>query len=114
MVPRATKFEIVGNEIIILRDDWRAVTTYCVEHFHNATWEMNPKIFIVTDCGLITSRHIFFPDLTAEGTLIAFKNRKRFFADGNKVNDVLPELYFDVMQRIISTLETLLISQANR
>lgn len=77
------------------------------ELIHNATWEMNPKIFIVTDGGMITSRHIFFPDLTAEGTLAAFKNRKRFFAEGNKVNDELPELYFDIMQRILTTLDRL-------
>lgn len=78
------------------------------ELVHNATWEMNPKVFTVAENGAIVSRHIFFPDLTAEGTLVTFKNRKRFFADGNKVNDVLPELYFDVLSRIHVTLGKLI------
>ena len=94
----------------------RCRTTAIIENLrdelvHNATWEMNPKIFIVTDDGLITSRHIFFPDLTAEGTLISYKNRKRFFSEGNKVNDELPGLYCDIMQRILTTLEKLCARQ---
>ena len=94
----------------------RCRTTSIIENLrdelvHNATWEMNPKIFIVTDDGSITSRHIFFPDLTAEGTLISYKNRKRFFSEGNKVNDVLPGLYYDIMQRIHTTLEKLCARQ---
>ncbi len=27
-MPQETKFEISGNNLIIIRDDWRAVTTY--------------------------------------------------------------------------------------
>ena len=77
------------------------------EIVHNATWEMSPKIFIDVCEGVIASRYIFFPDFTAEGTLVTFKNRKRFFADGVKVNDVLPNLYFDVMKRICETLRKL-------
>ena len=94
----------------------RCRTTSIIENLrdelvHNATWEMNPKIFIATDDGSLTSRYIFFPDLTAEGTLVSYKNRKRFFAQGNKVNDELPRLYFDIMQRILTTLEKLCTKQ---
>lgn len=107
------KLDVVGTVFEKCR------TTAIIENLrdelvHNATWEMNPKIFIVTDCGLITSRHIFFPDLTVEGTLVTFKNRKRFFAEGNKVNDEIPKLYFDIMQRILTTLDKLRIHQNNQ
>lgn len=74
------------------------------ELVHNATWEMNPKIFITSQNGKVVERHIFLPDFTEEGTLIAYKNRKRFFADGNKVNEELPRLYFDILQRTYVTL----------
>lgn len=74
------------------------------ELVHNATWEMNPKIFIRADDGKIVERYIFFPDVTEEGTLQTFKNRRRFFFDGKKVNDELPKLYFDVMKRVHHTL----------
>lgn len=78
------------------------------ELVHNATWEMNPKVFITTDNGQIIERHIFLPDFTPEGTLVTFKNRKRFFADGKKVNDELPALYFDFLNRVQVTLNKLL------
>ena len=48
------------------------------ELVHNATWEMNPKIYTVTDNGAIVSRHIFFPDFTPEGTLVTLKTEKDF------------------------------------
>lgn len=74
------------------------------ELVHNSTWEMNPKIFITTNDGVVVERHIFFPDFTEEGTIVTYKNRKRFFSSGNKVNTELPRLYFDVFQRICMTL----------
>lgn len=74
------------------------------ELVHNATWEMNPKIFITSQDGKIVERHIFLPDFTEEGTLVTYKNRKRFFANGNKVNEELPRLYFDILQRTYVTL----------
>lgn len=78
------------------------------ELVHNAAWEMNPKIFVMVDAGQIIDRHILMPDFTAENTLMTFKNRKRFFAQGKKVNDELPVLYFDVMRRAYTTLERLM------
>jgi hypothetical protein len=74
------------------------------ELVHNATWEMNPKVFFATAVGKVTERCIYLPDFTAEGTLVTFNNRKRFFADGKKVNEELPALYFDLMQRVSTTL----------
>ena len=58
------------------------------ELVHNATWEMNPEIFRDTVDGVIRERFILMPDFTEEGTLVTFKNRKRFFADEKKVNIV--------------------------
>lgn len=78
------------------------------ELVHNATWEMNSKIYIMTEAGQIIERHILMPDFTAENTLMTFKSRKRFFAQGKKVNNELPELYFDVMRRVHTTLEKLM------
>lgn len=77
------------------------------ELVHNATWEMNPKVFFATDAGKVTERCIYLPDFTAEGTPVTFNNRKRFFADGKKVNEELPALYFDLMQRVSTTLNKL-------
>ena len=74
------------------------------ELVHNATWEMNPKLFKVSYDGIVIERYILMPDFTEEGTLVTFKNRKRFFADEKKVNNELHLLYFDVLNRIEVTL----------
>ena len=78
------------------------------ELVHNATWEMNPKIFIKTKDGKIIERYILMPDFTEEGTLESFKNRKRFFANGSQINKKLPILYFDILQRVNVTLKKLI------
>lgn len=78
------------------------------EIVHNATWEMNPKVFISTNNKEIVARFILLPDFTPEGTLVTFKNRKRFFSEGKKVNEELPKLYFDVLQKIYKTLKRLI------
>ena len=77
------------------------------EIVHNATWEMNPKIFVSTNNEKIIERYILLPDFTEAGTLVTFKNRKRFFSEGKTVNEELPLLYFDIMKKIQLTLERL-------
>ena len=52
----------------------------------------------------VVERHIFMPDFTPEGTLVTLKNRKRFFSEGKKINEELPVLYTDVLQKIHTTL----------
>lgn len=79
------------------------------EIIHNATWEMNLKIYIGTNGEKIVERFILLPDFTAEGTLVTFKNRRLFFADEKKVNEELPILYFDILKKIHTTLEKLII-----
>lgn len=78
------------------------------ELVHNAAWEISPKIFVTTDNNKIVERHIFMPDFTAEGTLVTFKNRKRFFAQGKKTNEELPKLYFDILKRVYTTLDKMI------
>lgn len=78
------------------------------ELVHNATWEMDPKIFTKVENGVIIDRCIYLPDFTKEGTIVTYKNRKRFFADGKRVNEELPSLYFEVLRRVDVTLMKLL------
>ena len=74
------------------------------ELVHNATWEMNPKVFVHKDKEKILERFVLLPDFTNEGTLVTYKNRKRFFSEGKKVNDELPKIYFEFLNRIYYTL----------
>lgn len=77
------------------------------ELIHNATWEMYPKVFFIKENGKLTERVIHFPDFNEDGNLVTYKNRKRFFADGKRVNEELPLLYLEVMQRLYKTVSIL-------
>ena len=78
------------------------------ELVHNAVWEMNSKIFFHLKKGNIVDKTIYFPDFSDEGYLVTYKNRKRFFSNGIKLNEELPILYFETLQRIKITLERLI------
>lgn len=54
------------------------------ELVHNATWEMNSKVFVKVEAGKVIEKCIYMPDFSEEGYLITYKNRKRFFSDGVK------------------------------
>lgn len=74
------------------------------EIIHNATWEMNPKIFFKEEDSILKERCIYLPDFDSNGKLVTFVNRKRFFSDGKKVNEELPSLYLGVLEKINNTL----------
>ena len=78
------------------------------ELIHNSTWEMNPKVFFAVNEGVITERCIYLPDFGPDGNLITYKNRKRFFSEGKKVNHELPELYMEVLRRVRVTITKLI------
>lgn len=77
------------------------------ELVHNATWEMNPKVFFIKEKGKLIERRIHLPDFTEEGNLVTYKNRKRFFASGKTVNEELPAIYLEVMNRLYKTIDEL-------
>lgn len=78
------------------------------ELIHNATWEMHPKVFFIKEGGNLIERRIHLPDFTEEGNLVTYKNRKRFFAEGKTVNEELPGLFLEVMNRLHITINKLM------
>lgn len=74
------------------------------EIIHNATWEMNPKIFFREKDSILKERFIYLPDFNSKGKLVSYVNRKRFFSDKKKVNEELPSLYLGILRRIKNTL----------
>jgi len=82
------------------------------EIVHNAVWELHPKVFFKIKSGVVSERAIYMPDFTEEGTLVTYKNRKRFFADGKKINEELPALYLEFLYRLNITLSRLKLLQS--
>ena len=73
---------------------------------HNGSLEQNPTVYISLKNNEIVERFMLLPDYI-NGNLLTVKNRKHFFSDGNKVNDILPELHIAYLREIISTIKYL-------
>lgn len=76
------------------------------EVVHNGTWELNPKVFLAVKDKEIVERYVLFPDFS-QGWLSAVKNRKHFFSSGVKVNDILPRIHKEFMERVLATIKYL-------
>ena len=78
------------------------------EIIHNSSWDQMQTVYVNVKNGVIRERYILFPDITAEGTLDKCYNRNHFFSQGNKFNEMLPDLYFTWIKKIIKTLERII------
>jgi hypothetical protein len=76
------------------------------EVVHNGTWEIHPKTFVSIKDHKIIERFVLFPDFE-QNRLASVKNRKHFFSDGTKVNDVLPQIHKDFMELVLYTVKYL-------
>lgn len=76
------------------------------EVVHNGSWELNPKIFTVFRNERITERFVLFPDM-CNGCLAKSTNRKHFFGEGVKVNNVFPQIHYAFLKRVLETARVL-------
>ena len=101
------KLQFINKEYTIFENS-RNISIVIIlrnELIHNATWEMNPKIFFKVQDNKLIEKCIYMPDFSKEGNFIAYKNRKRFYEQGKKLNEELPKIYFDILIRILTTLK---------
>ena len=82
----------------------RTVESIRNEIVHNGSWELHPKIFIKQQDGEIIDRFMLFPDIS-QGRLSTVKNRKHFFSNEVRVNDILPSIHFEFRRRLLQTIE---------
>lgn len=73
------------------------------ELIHNGSWEMNPKVFMEFKDEKIVNKWILFPD-TDNGNICSFKNRKRFFGKREKINERLPNIVLEILNRMNKTV----------
>lgn len=82
------------------------VMTIRNEIVHNASYDCMPKVYQIFKGGLLVEKYILLPDLQ-NGRLKAFKNRKRFFDDDIRLNEVLPSLTIEFWQRLKLTIDSI-------
>jgi hypothetical protein len=78
------------------------------ELIHNGSWEAIPKLFFRVGEGEVKEKWILMQD-EIYGRLIAYKNRKRFFSKGVKINQRLPSICMEFWSRLLNTIQELQI-----
>ena len=72
------------------------------EVVHNGSWELNPTLYMKFENYSIVERYMLFPDIE-KGHLSTIKNRRHFFGSQLKVNDILPKIHIDFLNRVYYT-----------
>ena len=84
-MPKDTKFEIQGNDLILSRNDWRAVTTYCAKYYDKIAgreWRKDTNGYIVNSSLGYLHRHVMclwygeevLNDMTQKGYVVDHMN----------------------------------------
>ncbi|MEE1503805.1 MAG: hypothetical protein UGF89_06145 [Acutalibacteraceae bacterium] len=95
-----------ADTVFIRSDTIKLIESLRNEVVHNGSLEQNPKVFITLENNEIVERFMLLPDFI-DGTLVTAKNRKHFFSDGNKANDLLPQIHMNYLKEILSTIKYL-------
>ncbi len=95
-----------AGTIFVRSDTVKLIETLRNEVVHNGSLEQNPKVYISFKNNEIVEKFMLLPDYN-DGNLLTVKNRKHFFSDCNKVNDLLPKLHFTYLSEIMNTIKHL-------
>jgi len=79
------------------------------EIVHNASIENIPKVYQVFEKNKMIEKFILIPD-TTNGNFDTYKNRKRFFGQDTKLNELLPVLITKFWKRMEVTIEKITLS----
>ncbi|UOB18251.1 hypothetical protein [Abyssalbus ytuae] len=93
---KGTIFE--SSEII------QIITSIRNEIVNNISFSTAPKVFFSYENNQLIEKYILLPDFN-NGTVKFYKNRKYFYHQNNKLNEILPGLVVELWQRIKNTLE---------
>ncbi len=85
----------------------KMIQTLRNEIVHNGSFEDVPKVFQLFKNGQMLEKFVLLPDFE-DGLIKTIKNRKRFFDQEIKLNEILPELVFDFWKRMHLTLNLLI------
>jgi hypothetical protein len=87
-------------------DNLKMIISIRNEIVHNSSIDSIPKVFQVIDNKQLVEKFILLPDFQ-NGFIKTYKNRKRFFFDEIKLNEILPGLVIDFWQRLQVTLQAI-------
>ncbi len=93
----------IENTIFANSNSVKIIETLRHELIHNGSWEDIPKVFFQFKNSELINKWIHFPDFDGN-KIITFCNRKRFFSQANKINEILPNIMRDINSLLNNTI----------
>lgn len=103
-----TKLKDLKNSIYEKSDSVLKIITLRNEIVHNASIDNLPKVYHTIMGRVVLEKFILIPDFK-DGSLQKFRNRNRFFNNDTKLNQILPEILFDHLDRMLFTLRFVML-----
>ncbi|SJN18469.1 hypothetical protein FM120_01055 [Sphingobacterium faecium PCAi_F2.5] len=100
---KKTTFKEKQGSIYELSETIRTIMYLRNEIVHNASIDSIPKVYQNLENKKIVEKYILLPDFS-NGIIKTYKNRKRFFDNDTKLNDILPALIDEFWDRLKFTL----------
>ncbi|WP_294214708.1 hypothetical protein [uncultured Chryseobacterium sp.] len=100
------KLANLPNSLFELSNNIKIIVYLRNEIVHNASIDSIPKVYQVIKDKKIVEKYLLLPDFE-NGTIQVYKNRRRFFNDDFKLNEILPKMITDFWKRSKLTLENI-------
>lgn len=101
---KKTSFHEMKNTLFERTENRKIIEYLRNEIIHNASIDSIPKVYQNIQNKQIIEKFILLPDFE-KGIIKTFKNRKRFFDNDTKLNEILPDMINDYFTRLSFTLE---------
>lgn len=101
---KKTSFKEKSDTIYEMTDNIRIIMYLRNEIVHNSSIDSIPKVYQNIQNEKIFEKFILIPDFK-NGLIQTFKNRKRFFNDDTKLNELIPSLINEFWNKLINTLK---------
>jgi len=100
---KKTAFREMQGSIYDMSESMRMIMYLRNEIVHNASIDSVPKVYQIIKDKKIIEKFILLPDFD-DGIVCTFKNRKRFFNNDTKLNEILPQLIEEFWTRLKYTI----------
>lgn len=77
------------------------------EVVHNGSFDFSPKVYQVFEDGKMVEKFVLLCDFDENGKLVTYKNRRRFFSQEVKLNEILPDMVFDFWERELLSINSI-------
>lgn len=87
----------------------RLIEAFRNEYVHNSSWSYRASVYEAVDtAGCPLPRFMLFPDYDERGCFIKSGARGRFYSQGNKINEKMPDIIVPAINAIDNTVKSMI------